>query len=425
VCSEPAQAEFAGLGGRSDPFRTHDSPKAQTVAVAVPPSVLQWRMLIHISRLLDITPELRAYASRGRLTLKVWTSWRPESPQYIHLNSFGSQSDLSIQHTAVHFLFSDPKYQHPFQSLLSAGKVRCSLLFEAAQTRWESVPEDRWVALAGTAPEEVLSGELSLESMLDGVSDGFLSQTSLMLFKDEREECLLRVTLGLVSDHTVSVEYVALCSYADAFIPTKPYFGSEVLPVTWTSSILADRFQTPAEASAASDATPAAAASDNRSNTGTPSSRPIPIAGPSQTTAITLVAEPSGVPVLSSRGAAKPEPAPEPALSPAAVPPEVPVAVAAAMAAAVAETEQREAAAATEMAAAVAAEVAAAMAAADDEAKSGTLTPCSCGSTFLPDSVFCRKCGAKRHSATTCSCGSALLPDSKFCRKCGAKRPGS
>eukprot|EP00928_Gymnodinium_smaydae_P086949 TRINITY_DN7132_c0_g5_i1.p1 TRINITY_DN7132_c0_g5~~TRINITY_DN7132_c0_g5_i1.p1 ORF type:complete len:1345 (-),score=385.45 TRINITY_DN7132_c0_g5_i1:233-4222(-) len=58
---------------------------------------------------------------------------------------------------------------------------------------------------------------------------------------------------------------------------------------------------------------------------------------------------------------------------------------------------------------------------------------CDCGNTFKSDSVFCRKCGAKRKTilvkkvptapAPNCDqCGFVFVGDAKNCRKCGAPR---
>lgn len=48
---------------------------------------------------------------------------------------------------------------------------------------------------------------------------------------------------------------------------------------------------------------------------------------------------------------------------------------------------------------------------------------CACGSVFMADSVFCRKCGASRQTQPAqCACGNSFMADSTFCRKCGAMR---
>lgn len=47
---------------------------------------------------------------------------------------------------------------------------------------------------------------------------------------------------------------------------------------------------------------------------------------------------------------------------------------------------------------------------------------CQCGSAFLPDADFCRKCGADRPPTWqgVCYCGNAFEADEVYCRKCGA-----
>eukprot|EP00929_Paragymnodinium_shiwhaense_P020854 TRINITY_DN13768_c0_g1_i3.p1 TRINITY_DN13768_c0_g1~~TRINITY_DN13768_c0_g1_i3.p1 ORF type:complete len:2019 (+),score=545.86 TRINITY_DN13768_c0_g1_i3:172-6228(+) len=60
---------------------------------------------------------------------------------------------------------------------------------------------------------------------------------------------------------------------------------------------------------------------------------------------------------------------------------------------------------------------------------------CKCGSVFMHDSKFCRKCGAARLDLETpvvpleverfvCGCGHAVLADARFCNKCGSPIPG-
>lgn len=58
----------------------------------------------------------------------------------------------------------------------------------------------------------------------------------------------------------------------------------------------------------------------------------------------------------------------------------------------------------------------------DGQAQCPSAGLCLCGSAFLPDSDFCRKCGARRLAAACSSCGSEFLADAEFCRKCGTKR---
>merc|ERR1711865_1107186 len=76
-----------------------------------------------------------------------------------------------------------------------------------------------------------------------------------MFCEEGKSQCQLKLTLGLVCDHTVAADYVALQSYADAFVPSRPYFGSELLPMTWTASILGDKYRAPAQESVVPAAT--------------------------------------------------------------------------------------------------------------------------------------------------------------------------
>eukprot|EP00931_Biecheleriopsis_adriatica_P072416 TRINITY_DN4667_c0_g1_i1.p1 TRINITY_DN4667_c0_g1~~TRINITY_DN4667_c0_g1_i1.p1 ORF type:complete len:520 (+),score=86.93 TRINITY_DN4667_c0_g1_i1:45-1562(+) len=62
-------------------------------------------------------------------------------------------------------------------------------------------------------------------------------------------------------------------------------------------------------------------------------------------------------------------------------------------------------------------------------AEASETTSCShCGNVYMPDAMFCRKCGQTRptgqaREAERCrNCGNLLMPDSVFCRKCGHSR---
>lgn len=58
----------------------------------------------------------------------------------------------------------------------------------------------------------------------------------------------------------------------------------------------------------------------------------------------------------------------------------------------------------------------------------GSIVKCSCGSTFMADSMFCRSCGKKRPQqpesslSTKCECGNIFMTDASFCRMCGRQR---
>jgi hypothetical protein len=290
VRSTKAQADFGGVHKMHDPFRIHDPLPAapqpqlshsaataaqgdvkdsqwpialrrggeaivysedrnlQPVTSPVPPAVLQWRMMIHVNRLMDIaaglrdivesssetTPSSAKRMSKGSLTLRVEVPWQPETSRDIQLQPFGPQDDLSIQSTSVHYIFTDPAVHHPLHDFLHQSLVKCTLLISDASR--EVAPK-----------QELLTGHLSLDRMADSISDGFLAQNWVMFCKHSKSQCQLKMTLGLVCDHTVSSEYVALRRYADAFVPAKPFFSSEVLPPTWTASIQGDKTYIPAQ----------------------------------------------------------------------------------------------------------------------------------------------------------------------------------
>lgn len=284
VRSEKAQADYGGVHKMHDPFRIHNPllPMAQPqlsqsastigqggpasewpsvlrqggealakcdidapVTLPVPSAALQWRMMIHINRLADISPELRELVgSSGRLVLRLEVPWQPETPQDTELQAFGTKDDQSIHRTAVHFIFSDPASHHPLHAFLSQSMVRFSLLLSGAPQAPRDTLEGNSTS-GPSVPREVLTGTLSLERMLESVSGGFLAQTWVMFCKAGKSLCQLKLTLGLVCDHTVPSEYVALRSYADGFVPSQPYFSSEVLPPTWMASIQGNKSYIP------------------------------------------------------------------------------------------------------------------------------------------------------------------------------------
>lgn len=468
VRSGNAQADFGGVHKARDPFRIHNPmpvpiqpqlsqnaaqgqggadggewpsmfrrggealaftepgaafPEDQAVALPVPQAALQWRMMIHINRLMDIAPELRNLigssgdsgrattkgSGQARLTLRVEVPWQPESPQYIQLQPFGPQDDLSIQRTAVHFIFTDPTSHHPLQAFLSQSLVRCSLLLSTMPS--ESIPAGR-----PSGQQEVLTGNLSLERLSDSLSDGFLAQTWVMFCKENKSQCQLKLTLGLVCDHTVSTEYVALRSYADAFVPSRPYFSSDVLPTTWTASILGDKSYIPAQCSGipASElrgegqASDSAEASTFVNPSGEPIQRGCPalLGGPlllaprpssALSTQTATVVSTEGAIAVAGRDALVGEATIKPGamhVSAAAVP----AVVAAAMSAAISQDAPVEMA--TMMATAGAMAAAAIL---EDAARCTIPVPaiyCSCGNHFVDDAIYCRKCGKSRAETT-------------------------
>jgi hypothetical protein len=141
--------------------------------------------------------------------------------------------------TAVHFLFTEANSHHPLHQFLSESLLHFSLHSDATSAQSSSA--------AGTT---LMSGEVSMKRMLDSNPDGFLSQTWVMMYKGHGAgaiQCRLKLTLGLVCDHMVSTEYVALRSYADAFVPCREYFASEALPMTWVASIMGDKPSVPGD----------------------------------------------------------------------------------------------------------------------------------------------------------------------------------
>mmetsp|Transcript_122669 Transcript_122669/g.192519 ORF Transcript_122669/g.192519 Transcript_122669/m.192519 type:complete len:919 (-) Transcript_122669:89-2845(-) len=282
VRSGRTQADFGGVHKRRDPFRIHDpllepSPPqigqatvsddghsradaniewpqllrrggealeyredvgVLPVAKPVPSSVRQWRLMIHLNRLMDLAPEM--IGNQKKLTLRVQVPWQQEKPHDYQIPAISSQADIRIHCTAVHFVFTDAISHHPLHQFLSESLLHFSLLGEAA-------PSSGQDSTQSPATPKLMSGELSLARMLDSNPDGFLAQTWVMMCRQGEGaiQCQLKLTLGLVCDHTVSTEYVALRSYADAFVPCREYFASEALPMTWVASILGEKPSVP------------------------------------------------------------------------------------------------------------------------------------------------------------------------------------
>jgi hypothetical protein len=305
VRSEREQADFGGVHRSRDPFRIHnplpapritqggssssqggsvlgkgaewpsilrrggealafDDASAPPVSSPVPSAVLQHRMMIHINRLTDMSPELRELMGggnadqplpepspdQGKLVLRMEVPWQPESPRDVQLQALDGHDDLSIHRTAVFFIFNDPASQRPLHSFLSQSMVRFSILLSSNEgvSTTHSTSVSSLSKRNETKHRELITGTVSLERMVESVSEGFLAQTWVMFCRDGKTLCQLKVTLGLACDHTVPSEYVALKSYADAFVPYQPYISSEVLPTTWMASIMGDKSYIPARA---------------------------------------------------------------------------------------------------------------------------------------------------------------------------------
>merc|ERR1719214_149152 len=96
------------------------------------------------------------------------------------------------------------------------------------------------LSVMGRRPQqwtELFTGSCSLSQMLENKED-FRTQTLLMLFSREYGSCHLKVTLGLKKDHPISTQYTMLRPIQEAWVPTRPYFTSDPLPVTWIDCIV-------------------------------------------------------------------------------------------------------------------------------------------------------------------------------------------
>merc|ERR1711957_66606 len=82
------------------------------------------------------------------------------------------------------------------------------------------------------AESEVLSGELPLMHILDA-PNCLLSEHWVVL--DGAAHSRVKLTLGLVRDSTVSSEHLQVRPLLKAWLPTQPYFSSDVLPLAWVS----------------------------------------------------------------------------------------------------------------------------------------------------------------------------------------------
>lgn len=435
----PSQGNGNSDEGRVMPWRSGEAVElsggeepAPASSAAVPQHVLQWRMLLHINRLMEISPELRDLQSKGKLIVKMELPWQHSSPQYVELKEFGTTDNLPIQHTSVHFVFSNPNSPQPLQAFLSQSMVRCSLLLVGAP---RDIALGKLVAKS-VDTRELLSGSFSLESMLENVSDGFLAQKMVVLWQGGKLRCQLKLTLGLVSDQPVLSDHLALQKHLDAFIPIKPYFGSNLLPVTWTASILAERSGLPDQTIADVTSKPGTTDSDKsgsisgkaRQSSSSGHNRPPTQSRPSSAARVACASASCSAPDASQEhglAALSPangsdvvaalEPAPEPLFD---VPEIVPAAVAKAINHAVSGTPRL-------VAEAVAQAVAAAVLTrapphGHGRSEVDPAATCQCGQPFEHGAKFCRECGAER-PCNTCRCGTIFLPDSVFCRKCGAK----
>lgn len=204
--------------------------RSTPISLPVPPAVVQWRMLVHINRLVDIAPE---FLHTKGLVLRLEVPWNRESPHDFPLPVLTS-TDLALQYTTVHFLFTDLQHQQRtgLRTLLLESRLRFRLLRVADRgTR----------GTARSPPQELLTSELGLDRMLD-CPQLFLAQNWAMLYEKHVSKCRMKLTMGLVCDRPVLSEYVVLRRQGDdLWVPSQPYFSSDALPVAWTESIQCDK----------------------------------------------------------------------------------------------------------------------------------------------------------------------------------------
>lgn len=256
-------------GGEAITYADRSAP----VLEPVPPVVLQWRMLIHINRLVDIVPELQALSGScasinnpGDLRLRLDVPWATRPHDFALPQFKGNLVEMS--ESTVHFLFTETGQRPPLHRFFANSTLRFSLLLVGGESLdaecgnsaggadaagGHARPADRGSRHGHRAgdgaqrPRQLFTSELSLQRMGDS-PDGFLAQTWVIFCSPQTKMCQLKVTIGLVCDHTVSTEYVALRRYLDTWVPVRPYFSSDVLPMTWIASIKGDRGHKPAGA---------------------------------------------------------------------------------------------------------------------------------------------------------------------------------
>jgi len=297
VRPEHAQVDFTGCRKWQDPFRIHDplpapalSQLSMTVDQAlvtsadsgqkhmarfrrggeaitshplgeaggrpvthpVPSVVVQWRMLIHINRIVDLGPQFWRSLDRGRgkeckgsaLCLRLGVPWQRDKLRDIQL-PYSRCDDLPVLSTTVHFVFSEPGGVNPLCRFLSENVLHFSLLDKKTEPSPGQPKSDQ-------EPCVLYSGHLTLHRMIES-PDGFLAQTWVILYSANNNECRsggisecrVKLTLGLVCDHNVSSEYVVLRPCLDAWVPAKPYFSSSFLPITWHAIIESGQRITP------------------------------------------------------------------------------------------------------------------------------------------------------------------------------------
>jgi len=246
--TEPqAETRICNRGG-GEALAYTDPLREDCVINPVPEALTQWRMMVHFHSLTDVSERIQHLSTQTRLKLRLVVPWKRDEPLDLDLNPFGS-SHVQLRRTTLHFLFTDPADNHPLQSVLSEGTLQFHLLAEhrevdpaelvtpgvlsrAASTGALNVKEQRqqdWF--------ELFAGSCSLSQMLENKED-FRSQTLLMLFSRDFGSCHLKVTLGLKKDNRINTQYTMLCPVQEAWVPTRPFFTSDPLPVTWIDCIV-------------------------------------------------------------------------------------------------------------------------------------------------------------------------------------------
>lgn len=229
-------------------LRYTDPMREDCVLSPVPEVVTQWRMMVHFHSLTDVSERIQQLSTQANLKLRLVVPWKRDEPLDLDLKSFDS-SHIHLRCTTLHFLFTDPADSHPLQSVLHEGSLQFRLLAEHRKVDPAELVTPGTLSRSSSTGalnlhgqgeqqwNELFAGSCSLSQMLDNKED-FRTQLLLMLFSRDFGSCHLKVTLGLKKDHPVNTQYTMLRPVQEAWVPTRPYFTSDPLPVPWIDCIV-------------------------------------------------------------------------------------------------------------------------------------------------------------------------------------------
>lgn len=216
------------------PRGNHEQPCEPSVSA----NVVQWRMLIYLSRVLAL-PCLGAEADgASRLRVRLRLPWRKTPLDFPLVPSKGrpdgSVCSVGLFRSTLHYFFTEPGADFPMHGVLSVSKIKVSILSGRSGTPGK--------CSAATQGEELYEGSFTLKRMLESLG-GFLGESCVMLSStsDRTAVPAIRLTLGLVCDDLVPSEYVVLRRFEGAWISKGPYSSSHALPHSWVTSLIADR----------------------------------------------------------------------------------------------------------------------------------------------------------------------------------------